>query len=148
MDQTCESTSAGLVYSYNIPQEYRSTGTSSISCYKQAKNYGSCRAGQIVPPTPTTIVPQIFLNLKPHSYKPKVLYQEVPPFVNYNRNYNRNYNNATGSGPYGSDGANSNTQDTYRKISIPNSALSCGGLGSDTVGVSNFKPGFNDVAYF
>ena len=143
MNQKCESTSSGLVYSYNIPQEYRSTGTNSVSCYKQAKNYGACRAGQIVPPTPATIVPQIFLNLKPHPYKPKVLYQEVP-FPNYNRNYN----NATGSGPYGLDGANANTQDTYRKISMPNSALYCGGLGCDTVEVSTFRPGFNDVAYY
>ena len=143
-NKNCELTSSGMVYSYNIPKEYKSTCTTSVSCYKEAKNYGSCKAAQIVPPSPTTVLPSIFNYLTPHPFKNKI----IPTTASFpTREYNRDYNNGAGNGPYGSQGGNTNTCDVYRKISMPNSALSCGGLGKD-IYVNHFKPGFNDVSYY
>lgn len=135
-------TSSGLVYSYNIPKQYNATTTHGMSCYKKIDEYGSCKQAQIVPPSPTTVTPILFDILKPHAFKSKVV-----PVLNISNNNYKNYNNGAGTQEYTSDGANRNTNDTYRKISMPNSALSCGGLGKDMYVKKKFEPGFNDVAY-
>jgi hypothetical protein len=142
MDNKNCQTSSGLVYSYNIPKQYNGTTTSSVSCYKTAQNYGACQKAQIVPPSPTTVTPTIFELMKPHPFKNKI----VPTLYSSNDYSYRGYNNGSGNEQYGSDGANKNTNDTYRKISMPNEALACGGLGTD-IYLKKFEPGFNDVAY-
>jgi hypothetical protein len=143
MNNNCNSTTSGMSYSYNIPKEYRATSNINISCYKDLKNYGACQAGQIVPPSPTTVLPAIFNNIMPHSMPKNKQFITSTPHINYNRNYH----NVNGQGIYGSEGANKNTQDTYRKISMPNQSLACGGLG-DIYSPNQFKPGFNDVSQY
>ena len=144
MDLDCKTT-AGRSYDYNLPQTYRGTSTTSISCYKTLDNYGACKAGQIVPPTPVTMKPEIFQCRTPHSFKPAISNKSVPDHCEFKGN--RQYNNATGNGPYGSVGANTNTQETYRKISISDDSLNCGGLGCGYI-ENHFKPGFNDTSKY
>ena len=111
-----ELTTAGRSYDYNLPKQYTSTGTTSQSCYKKLDTYGACRDGQIIAPTPISMIPSIFQCMKPHEFKAGTSNQATQDNCEFIGN--RTYNNATGRGQYGSQGANANTQDTYRKISM------------------------------
>lgn len=142
-DDPITTTTAGMSYDYNIPKEYRSTATTSVSCYKLANQYGACKNAQIVPPSPTSPLPELFRIAKPHSM-PKQNFS-VNQYEPQNRSY---YNNTL----YGSPGmsynlANKNSNDPYRVISMPNQALGCGGLG-DIYEPNHFKYGFNDVTRY
>ena len=134
------STTSGISYSYSLPKEYRSTTTTNISTYKIAKEYGACKGAQIVPPTPSSPLPELFRHMRPHNMPKKyVVSNEYIP----NRDYhNRVLYNSSNSA---SQLANQNSTDTYRIISMPNSALSCGGVSSNIYNPSHYKPGFNEV---
>ncbi len=134
----CSSTTNGKSYDYNIPREYLGTTTDPFPCYKKLATYGACKLGGIVPPTPATVIPDIFKCEKPHPYHPGMSNKMKPDNCNFVGN--RHYYNEIGGG------ANTNTQDTYRKISMPNQALSCGGLGNGYLSnIPDFRPGFNDI---
>lgn len=142
-DNNNDSTTAGKSYSYNIPKEYKSTTTSAFPCYKTAKNYGACQAAQIVPPSPTSPMPELFRCMKPHPM-PKQNFTTTG-YVPKNRNY---YNKVLYGSPAVVDSlANQNSNDNYRVISMPNQALSCGGLGK-IYNPTEFKPGFNDISQY
>ena len=126
-----ETTTAGRSYDYNLPKQYNSTGTTSQSCYKKLDTYGACKIGQIVPPTPVSMLPKIFECMKPHNFKPGMSNKYTPSNCEFVGN--RKYNNGNGGGQYGSQGGNANTQDTYRKISMPYNTP-CGGMGCQWAG--------------
>lgn len=137
-------TSSGMVYSYNLPREYKGTSTTSRSCYINSENYTGCKLNPIVPPTPSTSLPKIFLNNLPHPMPQNNINYSSNDYQPSNRNY---YNKVL----YGSSNqhnylANANTNGNYRVISMPNSYMSCGGLGYEFQ-QNKFKPGFNDVSH-
>lgn len=145
IDSPNDTTTAGMSYDYNIPKEYRSTTTTSISCYKLANQYGACKNAQIVPPTPVSPLPEIFKCGKPHQM-PKQNFS-----VDCYKPSNRSYYNPVlfGSSEMSYNLANQNTNDVYRVISMPNEALSCGGLGCNIyTNPDEFVPGFNDISRY
>lgn len=141
-DSEDTSTTSGISYDYNIPKEYRGTTTHSISCYKKANQYGACQNSQIVPPSPTSPMPEMFRYMKPHPMPKQNI--RVNTYIPQNRDY---YNKVLyGSNNSTYDLANKNTKDTYRVISMGNEVYTCGGLGSSIyTNPSEFKLGFNDV---
>jgi len=139
-------TTSGKSYPYPLKTDYKSNNGTSLSCYMNTDQYKYAIRNPIVPPTPVSVRPKIFEYQKPH----KMHYAKFTHPLdkcNIDINGNRNYNNGIGDGPYGSQKANSNTQDTYRKINMPNEALSCGGIGCNYI-VNHFRPGFNDVSQY
>jgi len=90
----CDSTTSGNSYSYNIPKEYKSTTTSSFPTYKNLNQYGPCKGGTIIPPSPMTVIPPIFYHDKPHKYENKMssdsllLYQSNGALYQKPQNYN------------------------------------------------------------
>jgi len=60
-------TTAGKSYAYNIPKEYTSTTLQTFPTYKSLSEYGACKGGGIVDPTPVSTIPSIFYHMKPHN---------------------------------------------------------------------------------
>ena len=69
---SCDSTTSGNSYSYNIAKEYKGTTASSFPSYKHLSNYGPCSGGTIIPPLPMTVKPSIFYHATPHKYENKM----------------------------------------------------------------------------
>jgi len=147
---SCDSTTSGHSYAYNIPPiEYNSTYTSGISSYKELGKYGSCKSGGIIPPTPVSVVPPIFYDLKPHNYEVKypkryvVSYNNAPfamsnaNHITPNNNYTFSVNNPPNFSPYRSIAQTAYTWGGWANEKYPSMKV-------DDKKV--FKPGFNDVA--
>lgn len=129
-----EKTTAGMSYSYNLPRQYKATTSSSYPCYKNLNQYGACKAGTIIAPTPVSLIPEIFYNMKPHPMPKKKV-----PISNmlYDENgYQRTKYNINNLKDCGIDSP-------YRIIPEldPNQDW------SQMSNVNHFKKGFNDISY-
>lgn len=72
----------GLSYDYNLPRTYTGTSSSSYPCYNKLAQYNVCPAGKIIPPTPTSVIPEIFYHNSPHKFKVRVPGNAMFPYNN------------------------------------------------------------------
>ena len=129
-----EKTTAGMSYSYNLPQTSKGTTSSSYPCYKNLNQYGACKGATIIAPVPISLIPTIFYNTKPHPMPKKT----VPlGKMLYNQNgYQQTKHNINTLKDCGIDSS-------YKVMSQTN--FDCGGTQMDLE--PHFKKGFNDLSY-
>ena len=131
-------TTSGLSYSYNIPKEYKSTGTTNVSTYKNLSQYDACKQGTIINPTPMSTIPQIFYNDKPHPFKVKV-FNPMHAKIQY---INSDFINSEESENQACFGNSPNYDKTVYKT-IYQSPYKWGGLSNQ-----KYPKGFNDISSF
>ena len=131
-------TTSGLSYSYNIPREYKSTGTTSISSYKNLSEYDACKGGTIIDPTPMSTIPQLFYDVKPHPFKVNVFNPEHSKFQYINSDF---LNSAESE----NDGCFGNSQNHNKTVyrTIYQSPYNWGGLSNE-----KYPKGFNDISSY
>lgn len=131
-------TTSGLSYSYNIPKEYKSTSTTSVSTYKNLSQYDACKGGTIVNPVPVSTIPQLFYNYKPHTFRVNTLNSSGKKF---------SYTNSDFINPMGheKDGCFGNSQNHDKTVyrTIYQSPYNWGGLSNE-----KYPKGFNDISSF
>lgn len=129
-----KTTTSGMSYSYNLPQTYKGTTSSSYPCYKNLESYGACKGGTIIAPVPISLIPAIFYNTKPHAM-PKKIVPEGQMLYNKNgyQETKMNVNNLKNCG----------NGSPYRVM--PQTNFNCGGTQMDIE--SHFKKGFNDLSH-
>ena len=142
-----ESTTSGKSYPYNIPPvEYRMTATTNTSCYKDLNEYGPCKGASIIAPTPVSVIPPIFYDIKPHKFE-----------VNYPKNYIMSYSNAQFARQPTDEQVNqsqffsviNNPQNFSPYTTITQTPYSGGGWTNEKYPTqNNFKLGFNDISNF
>lgn len=123
------STTAGMSYSYTLPQTYRGTTTNSISCYKTLDHYGPCQGGTIISPSPMSTIPSIFYNVKPHAMPNNVIPTNKLNSIAYDYGALPDSNNLKGCG----------NCSPYR--SLDQTIYTVGGLENSP----SFRLGFNDI---
>ena len=123
-------TTAGMSYSYTLPQTYKSTTNNVPPCYKTLGTYRPCKNGTIIAPSPVSSIPAIFYNVKPHPMPNNVVPTNKLNSLEYDYGGLPDSNNLQGCGKCS----------PYRSLQQP--IYTTGGLENQP----SFRLGFNDIS--
>lgn len=134
-----QSSTAGYSYPYPLRSNYTNAASNSIPSYKSLSEYGACKDGGIISPTPTSTLPEIFYRNKPHSMPEKPI-----GFLSYN-NYSFTHpkNENTKGDDFYMSIKNPSNYIPYTNISQGPEQFACNGYGYQL-----FDKGFNDVSRY